>query len=437
MEFLTIDKRILGDSGISGEMEKNLFKLCDEIGPRFAGTEGYRLAAEFMLERFQAYKLDNAELEPFEFTAWRRGEPAAFSMQEPCEKIVDCYELPYSAATGAKGVTAGLVDIGAGTDAEIEASRKKIKGRFVLTTGTGSHRMEIYEQCESLGAAGFILGNPVEGMMLHTGAVANGRGGSIPAVSIGCESARQIQRLAMKNKLRLTLTTHATLEQATTWNVLGELKGSEHPDELVIMGGHLDSHEIGPCAFDNGAGVLMVMEVARLLAKQRKHLRRTVRFIGFGGEEIGLLGSHHHASANADELRNALFMLNCDTPALGRPRGLSFHKCPKAAPYMAKLAEQMETEILCQNRAHCYSDHYPFILQGLPTAGIAGGRFAAPVQHFVHMAADTPEKIPISDLAGAAAFAARIMLRASSDDQWPRMRRSATEVKAWRRGDVA
>ena len=376
--FLACDKRILADSATSGAAAQNLFTLCDEIGPRFAGTDGYRRAAEFMLEQFQSYRLDRAELEPFSFAAWRRGAPAQLSMQTPLVKAYDCYALPYSGTTGPRGVSAALVDIGAGAAADIETHRKKIKGRFVLTTAAGAHRTAIYATCESLGAVGFILGNTVDGMMLHTGSVANGRGGTIPAVSIGCESAQQIRRLTGSGRSRFTLVTDATVEQATTWNVVGELHGSEHPDELVIMGGHLDSHEIGPGGFDNGAGVVMVMEAARLLARQRKHLKRTVRFIGFAAEEIGLLGSHYHATAHASELRKGRFMLNCDTPALGRPRGLAFHDCPKGAAYLSKLSEQMESEIVCQNRVHCHSDHYPFILQGLPTAGMGGGRFGAP-----------------------------------------------------------
>ena len=122
-------------------------------------------------------------------------------------------------------------------------------------------------------------------------------------------------------------------------------------------------------------------------------------------------------------------MLNCDTPALGCPRGLAFHKCPKAAAYMRTLAGQMGSEIVCQERSHCHSDHYPFILQGLPTAGIAGGAFGSGVQHFAHMAADTPEKISMTDLRDSAAFAARMLLRASNDEHWPEMRRSATEIE--------
>jgi hypothetical protein len=430
--FLAIDKRILADSGTSGEAAKNLFTLCDRIGSRFAGTEGYRQAAEFMLSRFRKYHLQDAHLEPFEFTAWRRGAPATLVLQAPVLRAVDCYTLPYSAATEPGGVTAEIVDIGAGTRDDLAVNLNRIHSRIVLTSGTGLHRGAIYAQCERAGAAGFILSNPEEGMQLHTGSVGDVRGGAIPAVSIGCESGRQIQRFAMAGPTRITLATQATMMQATTWNVMGELKGNEYPDELVIIGGHLDSHEIGPGAYDNATGAVMVMEAARLLAKQRRHLKRTIRFIGFAGEEVGLLGSHYHARTHAAQLRKARFMLNCDMPALGRPRGLAFHKCPKAAAYMATLATQMESELLCQNREHCHSDHYPFILQGLPTAGLAGGKIAPSVRHFVHMAADTVEKISLTDLRDCAAFVARILLRAANDDQWPHMRRTSGEIKEWK-----
>jgi hypothetical protein len=427
--FLSIDKRILADSGSSDESAKNLFMLCDQIGPRFAGTDGHRRAADFMLNQFEQYGLENTALEPFDFTAWRRGEPAEFSMTDPLVKPYDCYTLPYSAATGPGGVCGELLDIGSGSHRDIETHRKKIKGRFVLTTCSGAHRTETLARCASLGAIGFIYSSPLRGMILATGCVASSSEDTIPAISIGYESGLQIQRLSKNSAARFRLATHATFEPSATCNVIGELAGTEFPEELVIMGGHVDSHEIGPCAFDNAAGAVQVMETARLLAKQRKHLKRTIRFIGFGAEEVGLLGSHHHAKKHAAQLQKARFMLNSDCPSMGRPKGLSFQACPKAETYIATLAEQMGSPILHHDRYHCYSDHYPFILQGVPTAGMAGGSFGAKTEHFMHMAGDTADKISLVDLREGAAFAAQFLLRAASDEDWPRMRRSPAQVK--------
>lgn len=435
--FLAVDRRIVGDAGTSGEVRRTLYTLCDEIGSRFAGTDGYRLAAEYMLGRFKAYGLATARLEPFEFVAWRRGAPARLHLTAPRSREVPCLALPHGAATGPEGLEAGWVDVGGGSAAEIDACGRRLPGRFALTDGSSGHRRDVLMRCAAAGSAGLLLGNRMEGMQLQTGSVGGEGAEAIPAVSIAFETLCELRRLAAGDHGRLRLVTDGRCEPATTWNVVGELPGGEHPDELVVMGGHLDSHDISPGAFDNGAGAVMVMEAARLLARHRRHLKRTIRFIGFAAEEVGLLGSHHHARTHAAALQKARFMLNCDTPALGRPHGLAFHGCPKAAGYVAGLAAQMDAEIPCHDRQHCHSDHYPFILQGVPTAGIAGGSAGSRAAAFVHRYGDTPEKLAVEDLRDAAAFAARFLLRAANDEHWPAMRRGAAEIRAWKaKGDA-
>lgn len=417
--FLAIDRELLGDSGTSDELENNLMHLCDRIGPRFAGTEGYRRAADFMLDKFSSYGLDNPHLEAFEFNAWKRGAPAECRVLSPFIHHLDCYALPYGAATGSKGLEADLIDIGPGGEKEVEKAADQIRGRCVLTDGKGRHRQEIYEHCVNSGAAAFMLSGAVPGGMLGTGSVADSAGGKIPAASLTYEGAHLVRRQLEHGAVRIRLVTDCSLEPDTTWNVVAELTGTDFPDEWVVMGGHLDSHDIGPGAFDNGAGAVMVMEAARLLSKHRGKLRRTLRFIGFAGEEVGLLGSHHHAEKHSVALQKARFMLNCDTPALGRPRGLAFHNCPEAEAYVKQLADQLGTPLVFQTRSHCYSDHYPFTLQNVTTSGIGGGQFGTAVQHFAHMAADTPEKISITDLRECAAFAAQVLIRAANDENWP------------------
>lgn len=427
--FLEIDRGILADSGTSNDLQYNLLELCDRIGTRFPGTDGYRQAADFMLEKFNDYGLDNAYLEAFNFNAWKRGVPAECRMIAPDNYSFNCYALPNSAASGKEGIEAEIIDIGVGGEAEVKAKTELIPNRLVLTNASARPRQEIYAHCIKLGAKGFILGNNTPGGMLITGSVGDQGEAGIPAVSISNEDAEFLRRKLEQGNVKAALYSDCNFEKSTTWNVVGELTGSEKPDELVIIGGHLDSHEIGPGAFDNAAGAVFVMEVARLLAEQRDQLKRTVRFIGFAAEEIGLLGSHYHAAKHAEELQKARFMLNCDMPSLGRPRGLAFHECPKGKAYLEKLSKQMNMPLICQNRSHCHSDHYPFILQGVATAGIAGGKNGAAVNHFAHMAGDTPDKISCTDMRDSAAFAARFLLRASNDEQWPDMRRSAEDVQ--------
>jgi Zn-dependent M28 family amino/carboxypeptidase len=177
----------------------------------------------------------------------------------------------------------------------------------------------------------------------------------------------------------------------------------------------------------------MVMEVARLLARQRRYLKRTVRFVAFAAEEVGLLGSHYHAKAHAADLQKARFMLNCDMPSFGTPHGLAFHDVPKGEAYIQRLSDEMGEPLICQNRHHCHSDFYPFILQRVLTAGVASGPVDPPIQHFAHMAADTADKVPVNALAETASFGARVLLRIANDDAWPMKPRSKAEAARWKR----
>lgn len=425
-----IDREILAASEVDDYVSPVLFGLCDDIGPRFAGSPSYRRAVDFMMDRLRDAGLENVRDEAFEFEAWRRGAPARLDLADG--RSYDCLALPYGASTGPDGVEAELLDVGGGTDEDLASVEDQIGGKIVLVGGGGGPRQNVYTRCAKLGAVAVIYGNTQPGGMLHTGSVAHGREGKLAAASIAFEAHARLQRDLAKGPVSACLLSQGSCETDTTWNVLGELPGTELPDESVVIGGHLDSHDITAGAFDNGCGAVMVMEVARLLATQRGKLKRTMRFIGFAGEECGLLGSHYHAEANSEWLQGCGFMLNCDTPSLGTPHGLAFHKYPAAEAYMAVLSESMGEELLFQERAHRFSDHYPFILQGVPTAGVGGGALESAPNFFVHMEADTPEKIPVDALRAKAAFAARALMRAANDPDWPRERRSDEDLEFWR-----
>lgn len=427
--FESIDRKILADSGISSELDDNLYYLCDNIGTRFQGTPGYKQAADYVQGKFKEYKCDLAELEAFQYNSWKRGGAAKLTMSLPLEKEYPCYALPNSASTGNKTLNAEVVCIGTGSQTEIDKVSKQLKGRIAMTTHSVGSRADIYDRCIAKGAVAFLFTNAHPGMIIQTGSVAGQEGGPIPSVGIGLESALQIERISKQGKVMLHLDSHCHFEKDTSWNVFGEIKGNEYPDEIVLMGGHLDSHDVSPGATDNASGVAVVMEAARLLAKHKKHLKRTVRFIGFGCEEVGLIGSHFHVNKHAKQMKKARFMLNSDCPQTGFPKGLKFHRCPKAKAYCKSLEEQMQTEIDYKDIFHCSSDHFPFLSKGVATAGMGAGSFSKNIDTFYHMAGDTPEKISFDGLRSSAAFAARILLRASNDENWPNMRKSPAEIK--------
>ncbi len=427
--FEAIDRKMVGDSAISSELDDNLFYLCDDIGTRFQGTPGYRAAAEYVKKKLKEYKCDTTELEPFEYNSWKRGEQARLTMSAPLEKEYPCYALPNSASTGERTLSAEVICIGTGSQAEINLVAKQLKGRMAMTTNSVGSRADIYARCIEKGAVAFLFSNAHHGMMVQTGSVAGDEGGSIPAVGIGLESALQIERILKRGKVKLNLNSYCHFEKDTSWNVYGEIKGKEFPDEIILMGGHLDSHDVSPGGTDNASGMVVTMEAARLLAKHKKHLKRTVRFIGFACEEVGLIGSHYHAEKHAKLMKKARFMLNSDCPAPGFPKALKFHRCPKAKDYVDYLSEQMQIEIGYQDIFHGSSDHFPFLCKGVATAGMGAGKFSTAIDTYYHMSADTPEKVSLDGLRASGAFAARVLLRAANDEHWPNMRKSPAEVK--------
>jgi len=416
--FPPIDQQILDAAQASSETEINLYTLCDDIGPRFVATPGNDRAAAFILERFEAYGLDNAATEPFDMSVWRRGS-ASLEVTTPFEMALPCYDLPYAPPTGRGGIERPLIDVGWGTDEEIEQFAGQLKGNMALVSQPSRHRSAIYHACVDAGAVAFLIANPTPGLLLNTGSVGSGEWGAIPAVSITYEHAHRLLRSMEHSPVTARLETHSHCEDATTANVVGELIGGERPDELIVVGGHFDSHEIGPGAYDNAAGTVVMMEVARLLADQRQHLGRTVRFIGFTAEEVGVIGSERYAAAHEGDVARTRLMVNLDMPGTSTPWVLAMHAYPELEPHVDTLARQLGADVKGRAMDHNHSDFAAFKRRGVPALGLMGSGRNMKHGGFGHMAADTPEKVPTDGLTDAAAFIARLVLRAASDADWP------------------
>ena len=426
--FINVDRAIIADAYTSNETRDVLYTLCDSIGIRFAGTEGERLGAEYIACKYDEYGLDKIDIEEFKFDAWRRGKAAELNIVGDRARSVPCLALPYGAPTPSEGVIGELVDIGPGAADDVKRLRERIRGRIVLTDASGAHRGEIYGRVVEAGATGFIMNGRAPGMILPTGCVSFGKAGTIPAIGIPYESGLQIQRLARGGDITVKIGTFDFFESGTSRNVIGELKGSRFPDEFVAVGGHMDSHDVAPGAMDNASGTTCVVEASRLLSLQRSKVERTIRFIAFGAEEVGLLGSYKYAEAHAGEMDLFRFMLNLDCLAQSRPKGLIFHNLPGAETYTKKLRLQINEPLPFFDRIHAHSDHFPFILKGVPTGEIGGGAFNPRVNSFGHMAGDTADKVSLIDLREESALAARLLLRAASDPDWPFKHRTPDEV---------
>lgn len=432
--YLSIDRLIVGDIYTSREVMDNLIVLCDEFGSRFAGTPEEKKAAEFIKETFERYGLKDVRLESYTYAGWSRGE-ATLEIVEPMQKSLHCISLPYCPAAV---VTTSVVSAGYGSPAEYEKLGDQMRGRIVMADsasphhlGRWVHRKEKFERAVLGGASAFIFVSESPGVGPETGSLQNDKPAPIPGVSVCYEDGLFLKRLLERNgRVVLKLRTTDVNEPRISWNVVADLPGGERPEQMVILGCHYDGHDISQGAVDPASGMVVVMEAARVLAAHaRDALKRTVRFIGFGTEEIGLIGSYRYVDAHASELDNVRFVLNLDAAGGSSRKGLMLHHCSEAEEFFKQAAKEMAAEMPVGHKMHAYSDHYPFFVKGVPCASMGDPESPPKGRGFGHTAYDTLDKVELAKLREASAIAARVALRVVNADDFPAQRRSAEEVE--------
>lgn len=432
--FLTQDQQIVGDVYTSTEAMDNLTILCDDFGSRFAGTEGERQAAEFMKAKLEEYGLSNVHLEPVDYTGWTRGE-ARLEIVSPIHKVIPCISLPHSPPADLEAV---IVDMGDGVPADFDERADEIKGNVVLTTSVVSpgdlkrwiHRSEKYGRSILAGAVGFIFVNHYPAYGPATGGIGfEGKEALIPGISVNLEDGRFIQRLIKrKGEVKIRLTTTDRCEPMTSWNVIGDLPGTKTPETVVMFGCHYDGHDISQGAGDPASGAVAVMEAARVLARYANSLPGTVRFVLWGIEEIGLLGSKHYVKAHADELSHIRFYLNMDAAGMVVDKGIVLNEWPELKSIFEAWSEEMALEFEVGQSVSAFSDHFPFFMAGVPTGGMQQVRRGLGGRGYGHTRYDTLDKINLTSLREASVLAARLALRLASADHWPVSQRDPQEV---------
>jgi Zn-dependent M28 family amino/carboxypeptidase len=241
---------------------------------------------------------------------------------------------------------------------------------------------------------------------------------------------RLARLLERKGRVRLRLETACRNLDVDTWNVVADLRGTGGSDERVIYGAHYEGHDISVGALDDATGAACVMEIARIMAGERRHLKRNMRFILFGAEEIGLLGSRAYVRAHPDEMSGIRFMMNFDAAGRDGRQGFCLHGWPALEPMFKGIVRDLGVDLPVWSQVGPYSDHWPFLLQGVPTATMGdpeearrrGGR------GFGHTKYDTVDKCNprvMRECIGNAAVAA---LRLVNEDEWPARRRSQAEI---------
>ena len=430
--WIALDRALVGDIYTSGEPMENLAVLCDDLGARFVGTPQEHEAAEFIAATFRRYGLTNVALEDYGYQGWTRG-PTTVCMVAPRSQTFDAISLPLCPPGVVQGA---LVDVGRGTPEEF-AAMGSLDGAIAMVHSSSPpgyprwiHRKEKYDRARSAGAVAFVFVSEQPGLGPETGSLMDDAKGPIPGVSVRFEDGALLQRTARRHgPVTLRIETTDRFAERTSWNVVAEIRGATNPDEVILLGSHYDGHDIAQGATDPASGLIVVMEVARVLAAHAADaLDRTVRFVGFGTEEIGLIGSERYVARHGDELDDIRFMLNLDaTGAMGGDKGVSLHQWPELEPFFREVGLQMQTPFPIAQKINAHSDHWAFFRAGVPSGWMTDPLAPPSGRGWGHTRFDTYDKVPVRTVREACANAARLVLRLSNTDRLP-ARRSADDV---------
>jgi carboxypeptidase Q len=395
---------------------QRLAELTDTYGSRLSGSANLERAIEWAIETMKADGLENVRAEPVLVPTWVRGHESA-EIVDPPRHPVAMLGLGGTVPTPPGGLEAEVVAVRSFD--ELRARRDEVRGRIVLydvpyTTyaETVTYRVSGARVAAQYGAVAALVRSvgPIGLRTAHTGSVQYGSGDpAIPAASVAAEDANRMVRLiARGRRVRMRLVLEGRYEpDSQSANVVGELIGHERPDEIVLLGCHFDSWDVGTGASDDAVGCIVTWEAARLMKALDLRPRRTVRIVLFTNEENGLRGATAYAARYASSAGNHVFALESDSGVF-EPATLGFTGSAAARKMMMQIGELLGP-------------------LGFPPIGSGGGGadigpiahagnvpamayLGDPSQYFVvhHTHADTVERIPPEAVSKAAAAIAVI-----------------------------
>jgi carboxypeptidase Q len=420
------------------ELKANLTYLSDRIGPRLTGSGKLSQASYWAAEQFKSVGLSNAHLEPWTIEkAWNRGT-AIGRIVSPVEQHLTLAAFGWSPSTDST-LRGPVTAIRAERVADLDRYKGKLKGAIVLLGTPGDlippenplltpfdkmsiplalpkslvaerNLDEIIKLMretrvflEKEGAAA-VLTAPDKwyGLLNMSSTTREYKEGKVPMASITRENHALITRLLQSSSVEVEVSMQNTFSDKPfeVYNTVAEIRGAEKPDEVVILGAHLDSWDLGTGATDNGTGSMAVLEAARALQKIGVKPKRTIRFVLFTGEEQGLNGSRAYVKAHKDELDKISAVLVHDSGTgkvltIGLMANYAVRETIDHALYPLALAKGIElSEPSLRNEGG--SDHVPFDDQGVPAFWCVQDN--ADYERTHHSQADTLDRVRWDDL---------------------------------------
>ncbi|MBT8219150.1 MAG: M28 family peptidase [Bacteroidia bacterium] len=285
--------------------------LTKSIGPRFSGTPQASAAVEYTFQLMNDMGMDTVWLQPCEVPRWKRGEPSKVKIvgsQSVGTVVLPSIALGNSIGTQSLGMTAEIVEVQS-LD-EVDQLAESLNGKIVFYNrpadpgqyrtfnaygGAVDQRVFGASRAAKYGSIGVVVRSvtPSIDNIPHTGSmVYTDTTQKIPAIAISTKAADFLGQLVKKEKVRLNIRSGGEiLSPVISYNVIGEIRGSVHPDEILLVGGHLDSWDVGEGAHDDGSGCVHALDVIHLLKELDYQPKRTIRCVMFMNEENGLKGA--------------------------------------------------------------------------------------------------------------------------------------------------
>jgi carboxypeptidase Q len=387
-----------------------LEELSDDIGGRVTGSPQATAAIAWGVQKMKAIGLENVHTEPFQISrGWTRISASA-ELLEPIHHRLSLDSMGWVGSTPANGAEGDIVEVNAYQLAdEMKNNSAKWAGKVLLIVRKGDapedHRalfskfggfLKAAYDAHAIAVIGGQGGSKSEGMNLtHTGILGFDTSFDISVVSVAAEDQDQIERFLDRGKtvrIKINVQNRFSAGPVDSANVVGEIRGTQNPEQIIVVGGHLDSWDLAEGSTDNGMGTTTTLGAAEAIARSGLKPRRTIRFVLFTGEEQGLLGSLAYTKMHKDELQNHVAAVILDN-GQGPVKGFNLGGRDDLIPVMKDFAKELRNfgDLSVDDKSDFGTDTGPFTIAGLP--GINLDQDSPEYKYTHHSGVDTFDKV--------------------------------------------
>jgi len=421
----------------NSEAYQQLKKATETIGHRATGTENGQIAEEYAANLLRSYGYD-VSFQEFTFSGWNRKSLDLKINNQPIKAVA----LAHSPAN--VNFSGELIDLGNGLEEDYKKIGDKVKGKIVfaalgLLDGTPKetenlHRSEKTALAEKYGAKGIILFNrPAGGILLTGTASVTGEIIKIPAINISLEDGLKIKENLSKGKEIAKIEMKNDVGQMKGRNIIAKKIGSKFPNEKIVLGGHLDSWDLATGAIDNGVGSFSVMDIARTYKKLNLQNDRTIEFVLFMGEEVGLIGSKYYVNQALKDgsINQIKAMSNMDMTTNPKSYYSTMESNLSILTDYANDVQKVIPDFKLKTFASVdlHSDHQPFMLQGVPIIGLSDSQFTKGALNCYHANCDTFDYVEEVGLKNNVILETYLLYRLSNLKEIPSKRWNEQEIK--------